>query len=94
MQTRTLGRTDLRVSEITLGTWGLASIAMIAGGIILIFFPGNQETASDPTIAGIILLVVGLISGGLMQITVAPLLGEAIKRIHHDESISEIFQGV
>ena len=25
MQTRTLGRTDLRVSEITLGTWGLAS---------------------------------------------------------------------
>lgn len=58
-----------------LGTWGLASIAMIAGGIILIFFPGSQDTTSDPMVGGIVLLIVGLISGGLMQITVTPLLG-------------------
>lgn len=58
-----------------LGTWGLASIAMIAGGIILIFFPGSQDTTSDPMVGGIVLLVFGLISGGLMQVTVGPLLG-------------------
>jgi nitrite reductase/ring-hydroxylating ferredoxin subunit len=58
-----------------LGTWGLASIAMIAGGIILIFFPGSQDTSSDPMVGGIVLLVFGLISAGLMQVTVAPLLG-------------------
>ena len=58
-----------------LGTWGLASIAMIAGGIILIFFPGSQDTSSDPMVGGIVLLAFGLISAGLMQVTVAPLLG-------------------
>lgn len=58
-----------------LGTWGVASIAMIAGGIILIFFPSSADTNSDPVVAGIVLLVAGVISGGLMQMTVAPLLG-------------------
>ncbi len=58
-----------------LGTWGLASIGLIAAGIILIFFPGDAHTASGSTLPGIVLLVAGIVSGGLMQITVAPLLG-------------------
>ncbi|MGE5594941.1 MAG: Rieske (2Fe-2S) protein [Hyphomicrobiales bacterium] len=58
-----------------LGTWGLASIGLIAGGIILIFFPGNADTTSDATVGGIVLLVSGVISLGLMQMTIAPLLG-------------------
>lgn len=58
-----------------IGTWGLATIGLIAGGIILIFFPGDPTTASDNTLGGVILLVVGLASGGLMQMVVGPLLG-------------------
>lgn len=58
-----------------LGTWGLASIGLIAAGIIMLFFPGDPVTASDNTVGGIFFLVLGLISGGLMQVTVAPLLG-------------------
>ncbi|WP_322819263.1 Rieske 2Fe-2S domain-containing protein [Tepidiforma sp.] len=58
-----------------LGTWGIASIGLIAGGIILLFFPGDPVTASDNTLGGIVLLVAGLVSGGLMQVVVAPLLG-------------------
>lgn len=58
-----------------IGTWGLASIGLIAGGIILIFFPGDPITASDNTLGGIVLIILGLISGGLMQMTVGPLLG-------------------
>ena len=58
-----------------LGTWGLASIGLIAGGIIMLFFPGDPTTTSDNTLGGIVLIVAGLISGGLMQVVVAPLLG-------------------
>ena len=58
-----------------LGTWGLASIGLIAGGIILIFFPGDPTTSSGNVLGGIVLLVAGLVSGGLMQVVVAPLLG-------------------
>lgn len=60
-----------------LGTWGLASIGLIVGGVFLIFYPGDITVAggSDSTVAGIILLVFGLISGGLMQMTIMPLLG-------------------
>ncbi len=58
-----------------LGTWGLASLALIVGGIFMLFFPGYPTTASPSTLGGIVLLVTGLISGGLMQIVVGPLLG-------------------
>ncbi len=58
-----------------LGTWGLASIGMIAGGIILIFFPGNADTASGNVLPGVILLVVGLVSAAVMQVVTMPLLG-------------------
>ncbi|MCC6959862.1 MAG: Rieske (2Fe-2S) protein [Dehalococcoidia bacterium] len=58
-----------------LGTWGLASIGLIAAGIIMLFFPGDPTTSSSNTLGGIFFLVTGLISGGLMQVVVAPLLG-------------------
>ncbi|MCC7363924.1 MAG: Rieske 2Fe-2S domain-containing protein [Dehalococcoidia bacterium] len=60
-----------------IGTWGLASIGLIAAGIIMIFFPGDATIASgsDPTLAGIVLLVVGFVSMGLMGMTIQPLLG-------------------
>ena len=58
-----------------LGTWGLASIGLIAAGIIMLFFPGDPTTSSDNTLGGIVFLVAGLTSMGLMQIVTAPLLG-------------------
>ncbi|MBA4181789.1 MAG: hypothetical protein C0506_14460 [Anaerolinea sp.] len=58
-----------------LGTWGLASIGLIAGGIIMLVAPGDPTTSSSNTLGGIVLIVAGVISGGLMQLTLAPLLG-------------------
>lgn len=58
-----------------LGTWGLASLGLIVAGIIMIFFPGDAQTASGSTFPGIVLLLTGIISGGLMQLTIGPLLG-------------------
>ncbi len=61
-----------------LGTWGLASIALIAGGIILIWFPGDATVAggSDPMFAGIVLLVLGIVNLAIMMpMVMGPLLG-------------------
>ncbi len=61
-----------------IGTWGLASIALIAGGIILIFFPGDATVGngSDPMFAGIFLLVFGLVNLAIMMpMVMGPLLG-------------------
>jgi nitrite reductase/ring-hydroxylating ferredoxin subunit len=53
----------------------LASIGLIAAGIIMLFFPGDPTTASNHTLGGLFFLGLGLVSGGLMQVVVAPLLG-------------------
>jgi nitrite reductase/ring-hydroxylating ferredoxin subunit len=58
-----------------IGTWGLASIGLIAGGVIMLFFPGSADTSSSNTVGGIVLLVLGLISLGAMQVVITPLLG-------------------
>jgi nitrite reductase/ring-hydroxylating ferredoxin subunit len=59
-----------------LGTWGLANIGLIAGGIILMFFPGDAATDSDPMLGGIVLLLVGVASMGVMVVTtMGPLMG-------------------
>lgn len=58
-----------------IGTWGIASLALIAGGIIMIVAPGDQETASNSLFGGIVLVGLGLASGGLMQVIVGPLIG-------------------
>ena len=60
-----------------LGTWGLAAIALIAGGIILIFFPGDAQTTSGHILPGVIMIMAG---GGMMAvmsgIVMGPLLGQ------------------
>src|SRR5690348_4872655 len=59
-----------------LGTWGLASIGLIVAGIFMIATPASaQPNMSDATVAGTVLLISGLLSGGLMFITASPLLG-------------------
>ena len=58
-----------------LGTWGLASIGLIAGGIILIFFPGDAETASNAALGGWVLLGFGLVNFALVNVMAMPLLG-------------------
>ncbi len=58
-----------------LGTWGLASIGMIAAGIIMLFFPGDPTTASGHVTGGIALLIGGFGSLALMMPVLGPLLG-------------------
>lgn len=58
-----------------IGTWGLASVGLIAGGIIMLFFPGDPTTASGSSLGGIVLIIAGLISLGAMIPVLGPLLG-------------------
>jgi nitrite reductase/ring-hydroxylating ferredoxin subunit len=60
-----------------IGTWGIASLGFIVAGIFILFFPGEAPTvnSSGSTLPGIIILITGFISLGLMQMCVAPLLG-------------------
>ncbi len=58
-----------------LGTWGLGSIGLIAGGIILLVDPGEGQAASGNVLGGLVLIGAGIISGGIMQVVVMPLLG-------------------
>ena len=63
------------VGVSVLGTWGIATIALIVSGIVLIVAPGDAETVSSGLAVGIFLLIAGLISGGLMQVVAMPLMG-------------------
>lgn len=63
------------VGVSVLGTWGIATISLIVGGIILLVAPGDAETTSSSLAVGIFLLIAGLISGGLMQVIAMPLMG-------------------
>ncbi len=58
-----------------LGTWGLASMGLIAGGIFLLVDPEDVITASDPTVGGIVLIVIGVVSMAAMGPVLLPLLG-------------------
>lgn len=58
-----------------LGSWGLATISLIGGGLIMIFFPGEGDTASNNVFGGGFLLLAGLGSGALMQMIAGPMMG-------------------
>lgn len=60
-----------------LGTWGLAAIALVAGGIILIFFPGDAQTSSGHILPGVIMIIAGGGMAAVMSgIVMGPLLGQ------------------
>ena len=58
-----------------LGSWGIATISLIVGGIVLLVAPGDADTTSSSLTVGIFLLITGLISGGVMQVIALPLMG-------------------
>jgi nitrite reductase/ring-hydroxylating ferredoxin subunit len=60
-----------------LGTWGLAAIGLIAGGIILIFFPGDVPAASGSTLPGIVMLLAG---GGMMAVMMPIVMGPLLQQ--------------
>lgn len=58
------------------GTWGLGSIGLIVGGIFLLVDPADNPAAvSGNTLPAIVLIVLGFLSMGVMQVTIMPLLG-------------------
>jgi 3-phenylpropionate/trans-cinnamate dioxygenase ferredoxin subunit len=59
-----------------MGTWGVASIALIVGGCFLLIDPTVTEgTVSGSVLPGIVLIVAGVLSLGLAQLVTMPLLG-------------------
>ena len=63
------------VGVSVLGSWGIATISLIVGGIVLLVAPGDADTTSSSLAVGIFLLITGLISGGVMQVIALPLMG-------------------
>lgn len=60
-----------------LGTWGLAAIGLIAGGIILLFFPGDAQTASGNIIPGLVMIGIGVgMMATMVPMVMSPLLGQ------------------
>jgi nitrite reductase/ring-hydroxylating ferredoxin subunit len=53
----------------------LASVGLIAAGVIMLFFPGDPTTASGHTLGGIVMLIAGFGSLMLMVPVLGPLLG-------------------
>lgn len=57
------------------GTWGLAGIGLVAGGVILLGWPADAESASGNVLPGIVLIVFGLLNLALVGMVTQPLLG-------------------